>query len=216
MNYDPLRLDLIGDDVGEPPDEGAVIVEKHRRIHERMSLDGHHGGVTSNGAWRADVVKQVALPNVGTLPDFGNFCLSQPWGSTPDGCESSYDRYKGMAELLPYAKGVSAKSDDFDANGEQPLMDYQRLLGLVKAAGYQGYIGIEFEGNTQPEEESIRRTKTLLETYLYVIGTGQQSCRASNFGFDATRRNADKLRHQRSDPSHVTVPVSCGVTASPA
>ncbi|OHB65667.1 MAG: hypothetical protein A2Y77_17465 [Planctomycetes bacterium RBG_13_62_9] len=77
-----------------------------------------------------------------------------------------YDRYKGMAELLPFAKGVSAKSYDFDANGEQPLMDHQRLIGLVKASGYKGYIGIEFEGNTQPEEEGIHKTKALLEKYL--------------------------------------------------
>jgi len=126
----------------------------------------NHGGVTSNGAWLADVIKQVGLSNVGTLPDFGNFCISESWGSTQDGCANLYDRYKGMAELLPYAKGVSAKSYDFDANGEQPLMDYKRLIGLVKAAGYKGYIGIEFEGNTQPEDEGIRKTKALLERHL--------------------------------------------------
>jgi len=126
----------------------------------------NHGGVTSNGAWLAGVVKQVARPNVGTLPDFGNFCLSVPWGSTQDGCEDMYDRYKGMAELLAYAKGVSAKTYDFDASGEQALMDYERLIGLVKAAGYKGYIGIEFEGNTQPEDKGIRKTKRLPEKYL--------------------------------------------------
>jgi len=92
----------------------------------------NHGGVTSNGAWLADVVKQVGLQNVGTLPDFGNFCISQPWGTTQDGCENLYDRYKGVAELMPFAKGVSAKSYDFDANGEQPLMDYKRLIGLSR------------------------------------------------------------------------------------
>jgi sugar phosphate isomerase/epimerase len=126
----------------------------------------NHGGVTSNGAWLAGVVKQVSRPNVGTLPDFGNFCMSQPWGTTQEGCENMYDRYKGMEELLPFAKGVSAKSYDFDANGEQPLMDYKRLIGLVKASGYKGYIGIEFEGNTQDEAEGIRKTKALLERYL--------------------------------------------------
>ena len=117
-------------------------------------------------------MKQVSRPNVGTLPDFGNFCISQPWGTTQDGCENMYDRYKGVEELLPFAKGVSAKSYDFDANGEQPLMDYKRLIGLVKASGYKGYIGIEFEGNTQSEEEGIRKTKALLERYL----RGRDNC----------------------------------------
>lgn len=126
----------------------------------------NHGGATSNGAWLADVVRQVPRDNVGTLPDFGNFCISHPWGTTQDGCEDLYDRYQGVAELMPFAKGVSAKTYDFDAAGEQPLMDYKRLIGLVKAADYKGYIGIEFEGNTQPEDEGIRKTKALLEKYL--------------------------------------------------
>lgn len=77
-----------------------------------------------------------------------------------------YDRYKGLEELLPFAKGVSAKTYDFDSNGEQPLMDYKKLIDIVKSSGFEGYIGIEFEGNTQPEEEGIRKTKLLLEKYL--------------------------------------------------
>lgn len=126
----------------------------------------NHGSDSSNGVWVADVMRQVNMNNVGTLPDFGNFCISHPWGTTQDGCDNEYDRYKGTEELLPFAKGVSAKTYDFDDDGEQPLMDYKRLLDIVRASGFKGYIGIEFEGNTQPEEEGIRKTKRLLEKYL--------------------------------------------------
>jgi len=126
----------------------------------------NHGNESSNGAWVADVMKQVNRSNVGTLPDFGNFCLSHPWGETQSDCKDMYDRYLGVKELMPFAKGVSAKTYDFDVNGEQPKMDYKRLLGIVKDFGFKGYIGIEFEGNTQPEEEGIRKTKLLLEKYL--------------------------------------------------
>ena len=126
----------------------------------------NHGNESSNGAWVADVMKQVNRSNVGTLPDFGNFCLSDPWGQTQSDCKEMYDRYQGVKELLPFAKGVSAKTYDFDSNGEQPKMDYERLIGIVKDFGFKGYIGIEFEGNTQPEEEGIRKTKLLLEKYL--------------------------------------------------
>lgn len=165
-----VRVNLQGE--GSDDEKRAASVDSLGRLGElaeAMKINivvENHGGVTSNAAWLAGVVKQVSRPNVGTLPDFGNFCVSQPWGTTQDGCENMYDRYKGTEELLPYAKGVSAKSYDFDANGEQPLMDYKRLIGLVKASGYKGYIGIEFEGNTQPEEEGIRKTKALLEKYL--------------------------------------------------
>jgi sugar phosphate isomerase/epimerase len=126
----------------------------------------NHGSDSSKGSWMAAVMKQVNRSNVGTLPDFGNFCISHPWGTTQNGCEMAYDRYKGIAEMLPYAKAVSAKTYDFDDAGEQPLMDYKRLIGLVKDSGFSGYIGIEFEGNTQPEEDGIRKTKALLQKYL--------------------------------------------------
>jgi len=165
-----VRVNLQGE--GWADEKKTASVDSLGRLGEfaqTMKLNvvvENHGSVTSNGTWLAGVVKQVSRPNVGTLPDFGNFCISQPWGTTQDGCENMYDRYKGVEELLPYAKGVSAKSYDFDAQGEQPLMDYKRLIGLVKASGYKGYIGIEFEGNTQPEEEGIRKTKRLLEKYI--------------------------------------------------
>ena len=126
----------------------------------------NHGSDSSRGVWMADVIKQVNRSNVGTLPDFGNFCISHPWGTTQDGCEEEYDRYKGVAEMLPFAKGVSAKTYDFDADGEQPLMDYKRLMDIVKKSSFKGYIGIEFEGNKGDEDDGIRKTKALLEKYL--------------------------------------------------
>ena len=126
----------------------------------------NHGSDSSKGWWLAEVMKAVNKPNVGTLPDFGNFCITHPWGTTEGECTDYYDRYKGIEEMLPFAKGVSAKSYDFDSNGEQPKIDYNRLLTIVKASGFNGYIGIEFEGANQPEEDGIRKTRALLERYL--------------------------------------------------
>lgn len=165
-----VRVNLHGD--GASDDKQKASVDSLGRLGDfakPMNINivvENHGSDSSKGDWMAAVMNEVARSNVGTLPDFGNFCISHPWGTTQNGCEEIYDRYKGIAEMLPFAKAVSAKSYDFDANGEQPMMDYKRLVGLVKASGFKGYIGIEFEGNTQPEEEGIRKTKALLEKYL--------------------------------------------------
>jgi len=114
----------------------------------------NHGGFSSNGAWLAGVMKKVNLPNCGTLPDFGNFNISS---------EEEYDRYLGTEELMSFAKGVSAKSYDFDSEGNETKMDYERLLKIVKKSGYRGYIGIEYEGSRLSEDEGILATKQLLE-----------------------------------------------------
>lgn len=119
----------------------------------------NHGGFTSNGQWLSSVMAKVNMPNCGTLPDFGNFCIKRK----KDGCEDEYDKYKGVKELMPYAKAVSAKSYDFDENGNETVIDYVKILQTVKDAGYTGYIGIEYEGHRLGEKEGIIATKKLLE-----------------------------------------------------
>ncbi len=114
----------------------------------------NHGGLSSNGSWLAGVMKLTAHPRVGTLPDFGNFNISNT---------EKYDRYLGTKELMPFAKGVSAKSHDFDENGNEKHTDYKRMLAIVLAHGYRGRIGIEYEGSTTPEYDGVRATKKLLE-----------------------------------------------------
>ena len=115
----------------------------------------NHGQLSSDGGWLAGVMKDVGLKNCGTLPDFGNFRL--------DG-NAEYDRYKGVDELMPYAKGVSAKSHDFNEAGEETHTDYHKMLDIVvKKHGWHGFIGIEYEGSKLGEVEGIKATKALLE-----------------------------------------------------
>ncbi len=117
----------------------------------------NHGGISSNGQWLAGVMKMVNHPRVGTLPDFGNFKIK----SNPD---EWYDRYQGTKELMPFAKGVSAKSEEFDANGEEVHSDYHRLMRIVMEAGYRGFVGIEYEGAQYPDRKGgVLATKRLLE-----------------------------------------------------
>ena len=109
-----------------------------------------------------EVVNEVNMPNCGTLPDFGNFCTKRKEGARWGECEEEYDKYKGIEELMPAAKAVSAKSYDFDEKGNETKIDYKRMLEIVKSANYKGYIGVEYEGNRLSEEEGILATKNLL------------------------------------------------------
>lgn len=123
----------------------------------------NHGGLSSDAALLAEVMKKVNMDNCGTLPDFGNFCVRRADGSYYNGeCVETYDMYKGVQELMPFAKGVSAKSYNFDENGKETKIDYGKMLQIVKDAGYTGYIGVEFEGSELSEEKGILATKNLL------------------------------------------------------
>jgi L-ribulose-5-phosphate 3-epimerase len=109
----------------------------------------NHGGLSSDGKWLSGVMKMVGHPRCGTLPDFGNFY--------------EYDRYQGVADLMPFAKAVSAKTHDFDEQGNESQKDYRRLMKTVLDAGYHSWVGIEYEGSKLPEREGIAKTKALLE-----------------------------------------------------
>lgn len=111
----------------------------------------NHGGISSHGDWLAETLKMVGMKNCGSLPDLGNFY--------------EYDRYQGVEDLMPYAKGVSAKTHDFDAQGNETKIDYVRMMQIVKNAGFKGYVGIEYEGSKLSEADGIMATKKLLERF---------------------------------------------------
>ena len=117
----------------------------------------NHGGLSSDGNWLVGVIKAVNDPACGTLPDFGNW---------RDGSGTLVDPVRNVGLVMPYAKGVSAKSYDFDKDGNETLLDYPKLIELVKASGYAGAIGIEYEGKRLGEADGIRATKALLERLI--------------------------------------------------
>ena len=155
-----IRVNAAGE--GERQEQAARAADSLRRI-ARVSADydidvivENHGGLSSDGAWLADVMKRADHPRVGTLPDFGNFY--------------EYDRYQGVADLMPFAKAVSAKSHDFDESGNETKSDYVRMLQIVKDAGYRGWVGIEYEGGGLDEAAGILATKALLERVRAELG----------------------------------------------
>jgi len=113
----------------------------------------NHGHYSSRASWLSSVIRNTGMVNCGVLPDFGNFRVSK---------DESYDIYLGMKELMPLAKGVSAKSNEFDEEGNETTKDFYKILKIVKDAGFRGYIGIEYEGQTLGEDEGIIAARELL------------------------------------------------------
>ncbi|WP_437919609.1 sugar phosphate isomerase/epimerase family protein [Sphingobacterium sp. LRF_L2] len=150
-----IRVNAAGK--GSPDEIKGRVVEslstladygKSRKINVIVE---NHGGISSHGDWLASVLSTVNMKNCGSLPDFGNFY--------------EYDRYQGVTDLMPFAKGVSAKTHDFDIDGNETQVDYNRMLKIVKSSGFKGFIGIEYEGSKLSEEDGIFATKKLLERF---------------------------------------------------
>lgn len=142
--------------VGSREEQARLAADGLRKLSEFAQPLGlnviveNHGGNSSDGGWLSGVIKSVGLPNCGTLPDFGNF--------------KEYDRYKGVDEMMPFAKGVSAKSNVFNDKGDEAETDYVKMMDIVvKKHGYHGFVGIEYEGRALSEPDGIRATKALLE-----------------------------------------------------
>ncbi len=129
--------------------DGLGRLSEFAAKHDISVIVENHGGISSHGDWLSAVLTGVGKTNCGSLPDFGNFY--------------EYDRYQGVKDLMPFAKGVSAKANVFDAQGNEVNIDYRKMLQIVKDAGYTGHVGIEYEGSELSEEEGIKATKRLLE-----------------------------------------------------
>ncbi len=116
----------------------------------------NHGGLSSNGKWLSETIRMTGMANCGTLPDFGNFY--------------DYDRYQGVTDLMPLAKAVSAKSYDFDAEGNETKIDFMKMMKIVLDANYHSWVGIEYEGSKMSEDDGILATKKLLEKIQTAMG----------------------------------------------
>ncbi|MBK7878673.1 MAG: sugar phosphate isomerase/epimerase [Planctomycetes bacterium] len=153
-----IRVNAAGE--GTPEEHRDRVAESMHALGERADGFGldviieNHGGLSSNGAWLASVLRAAKHPRVGALPDFGNFTIGEG---------QQYDRYQGVTELMPFARAVSAKSYDFDAEGNETTIDYRRMMKIVLAAGYHAHVGIEYEGSRLSEKDGIAATKRLLE-----------------------------------------------------
>jgi len=167
-----IRVNAFG--VGRPEEVAAAATDGLRMLSEFAKdysinvIVENHGSYSSNGQWLTEVIAATGMDNCGTLPDFGNFCIKRSEDRST--CVEMYDRYTGVEEMMPYAKGVSAKSYDFDEAGNCIETDYERILKIVKANGYNGHIGIEYEGNKLSEPDGIRATKALLERIGLTLG----------------------------------------------
>jgi L-ribulose-5-phosphate 3-epimerase len=147
---------------GTPDEQQKLAADGLRRLTDiaaPMNLNvivENHGGLSSRGDWLVGVMKLVNHPRCGTLPDFGNFY--------------DYDRYQAVAEMMPFAKAVSAKSHDFDAAGNETRTDYKRMLQIVLAAKFNSWVGIEYEGETLSEPDGVRATLALLKRMQTELG----------------------------------------------
>jgi len=149
---------------GHYTEQAKLAVDGLRRLSELCAADGinaiveNHSGMSAHAGWLVSVIKKVDMPNCGTLPDFGrtfNFDM---------GNGRQYDPYKGIAELMPFAKDVSAKTRKFDARGNDTEIDFRRMMKIVVDSGYRGYVGIEYSSRQADTEiNGIRMTKRLLE-----------------------------------------------------
>ena len=141
----------------------------------------NHGGITGDADWLVSLMKNLDSKHLGTLPDFGtyNFCIKRGnlnFQSLSENCEDQYDKYLGVKKLMPYAKGVSAKSHEFDKDGEELSTNYSRMIKIISESNYKGYITIEYEGAMMSmfggegtylnPHEGILATKKLINKYL--------------------------------------------------
>lgn len=162
-----IRVNLNGTGTEtEIADAGVLALKKLSVYAKKKNINiivENHGGNSSHGVWLKSVISRANMPNCGTLPDFGNFCIEKDGNGK---CTREYDRYKGVWELMPYAKGVSAKSYDFDENGEESTINYLNMYEIIQKTDYKGFIGIEYEGDRLSEDEGIRATMALVKKYF--------------------------------------------------
>lgn len=172
MGCHSIRINLFGtnniSDWKKTSIESLGAIADFAKPYDLNILVENHGYLSSNAKLLVEVINTVNKNNCGILPDFGNFCLrregDERW-DTP--CIEEYDKYVGIKELMYKNMGsVSAKSYDFDKNGYETTINYERMMKILKEANFSGYIGVEYEGESLSEEAGTKATRDLLLKYV--------------------------------------------------
>lgn len=179
VNLGSIEQEGSAEEVADAALEGYSKLLEYGDQNEMDIIVENHGGHTSNGKWLVGIMKEVNHKRAGVLPDFGNFCVKRTKPETMDiagymatKCLEQYDMYQGIEELMPYAKGISAKTHKFDADGNETEMDFKRIFDIIKKSGFNGIVGIEYEGGLMhasglegylSNEKGILATKKLIE-----------------------------------------------------
>ena len=179
-----IRVNIEGegnpDEVAKAAEESLNKLIEYGRTGNVDVIVENHVGMSCNGAWLAAVMKKMNNPHCGTLADFGNFCINRTKPPTNDiagwmttKCLEEYDRYKGIEELMPYAKGVHAKTHVFNSEGNDTETDFARMFQIIKKSGFTGWVSIEYEGGLLKmygkdpkylgDDEGVLATKKLVE-----------------------------------------------------
>jgi sugar phosphate isomerase/epimerase len=179
VNLGSIEQEGSAEEVAEAALDGYSRLLAYGDQAELNIIVENHVGHSCNGKWLAGIMKEVNHPRAGVLPDFGNFCVKRTLPETRDiagymntKCLEEYDMYLGVAELMPYAKGVSAKTHKFDSNGNEAEIDFERMFDIIRKSGFDGIVGVEYEGGLMhlqgmegylSNEEGILATKKLIE-----------------------------------------------------
>ncbi|MCJ7468186.1 MAG: sugar phosphate isomerase/epimerase [Maribacter sp.] len=179
VNLGSLDQTGTAEEVADAAIEGYGKLLEYGNQNEMNIIVENHVGYSCDGKWLAGIMKAMNNPRAGVLPDFGNFCIKRTLPETQDiagymntKCLEQYDMYLGVEELIPYAKGVSAKTHKFDQNGDETEIDFKRMFDIIKKSGFNGIVGIEYEGGLMhaqgiagylSNEDGIMATKKLIE-----------------------------------------------------
>jgi sugar phosphate isomerase/epimerase len=102
-----------------------------------MALE-NHGGVTAKAEGLLEIVRKVNSPMFGVNFDCGNF-------------RATSDPYAELEAIAPYAVNAQLKVD-IAPNGKREDTDLERVLKILRDAGYSGWVALEYEASEEPKE----------------------------------------------------------------
>jgi sugar phosphate isomerase/epimerase len=140
----------------------ANCIESFHRLiaqgqkHNVAVLMENHGGISVDAETIVYIMSELSKTHprhaFGTLADFGNW---------PD----HVDRYESLRRIMPFAHAVHAKVNEIDEQLNHPRFDHARCIEVAREAGFDGHLGIEYEGSTEPVEgvrRAVRKLRPLI------------------------------------------------------
>lgn len=153
-------------------DATKEVAEYGRQRDVIVGLHNHnHGCVPATGDQVLRLLQDVGNPYYSHILDTGQYRGSPGVSLGERGTEDAqWDFYGSIAKTVSRAVHVRAKVYRI-ASGEEAWLDYDRILAIIKSAGFNGWMSVVFEGQDEMDEvTAVPLAAKFLRVALYERG----------------------------------------------
>ena len=151
---------------GDGDDPWPPMISSYQEVADYAAEKGIHVGLQNHPSTGDDMMRirsETDRPNFDFIVDTGQWIGS--YGAYQGDDTPDVDFYKAIELTMPHAMYLRTKFYEIES-GVEKLLDYERIVPIIKKNNYNGCISIVYEGKAEDRIDQVRKAAKYLRELL--------------------------------------------------